>query len=136
MNETPDVITRYAAAWLAGDVVTLVGCYADHIVAHYGGQSPFAGTHVGRDRFVDVLLESSARSGRKLLSVDQIHDDGETGALFVTESLVVDWIHDGGETVTVFRALRFRVADGKIAECWLFDHDQHLIDRAWSSAAE
>ncbi len=120
------VIERYAAAWLAGDLEGIIDAYADDVVAHYGGTSPFRGTHMGRDTFLGVLAETSARSARRLVSIDQVHDDGDTGALFVTEAMTID-----GVEVEVQRALRYRVADGRIAECWLFDLDQHLADRAW-----
>lgn len=51
-----------------------------------------------------------------------------TGAVFATESFDLD-----GETVTVQLALRYRVVDDSIAECWRYDQDQHLVDRAWSA---
>lgn len=125
------VLRAYADAWLAGDLATLFGFYAPDIVAHYGGTSPFAGVHVGKDRFVDVLVESAVRSSRALVAVDVVLDDGTVGALFVREALVVD-----GERIEIERALRFRLEDGRIAECWLYDHDQHLVDRAWSEPTE
>lgn len=121
------VIDRYAAAWRDGDLFTMIDLYADDVVVHYGGSSPFAGTHLGRDRLLEVLAETAVRSGRALVSVDQIDDHGTHGALFVTESMTVD-----GETVELQRALRYRIADGRIAECWLYDHDQHLVDRSWA----
>ena len=124
------VMARYTRAWIDGDLATLVDCYADDVVAHYGGQSPFAGTHDGRDRFLEVLVGTAALGKRELVSVDQIHDDGEWGAAFVTERFEI-----AGETVTVQRALRYRIVSGRIKECWLFDMDQHLVDRAWTGAA-
>jgi uncharacterized protein len=126
-------ISRYAHAWAAGDLATVVDSYATDIVVHYGGTSPFAGTHTGRDRFVEVLIETASRSSRELISVDQVHDDGETGAIFATERILVGPPGDR-RPVTIQRALRFRVADDRITECWLFDHDQHLLDRSWSTA--
>jgi ketosteroid isomerase-like protein len=120
-------VARYACAWQEGDLATLVDCYDDDVVVHYGGRSAFAGTHVGRDRLMAVLLETASRGARRLVSIDQLHDDGDAGALFVTESFVVD-----GATVTVPRALRYRLAAGRFVECWLYDHEQHLVDQAWS----
>jgi uncharacterized protein len=121
------VITRYARAWEAGNLAEIVNCYDENIIAHYGGQSAFAGTHQGRDRFFQVLLDTGARSSRRLISIDQIHDNGETGAFFVTESLTIN-----GEEITVPRALRFRTNSVTIVEVWLYDHHQHLIDAAWA----
>jgi SnoaL-like domain len=124
------VITRYARAWERGDFGEIVECYDEQIVAHYGGQSAFAGTYTGRDRFLTLLLETGSRGNRKLIAIDQLHDDGDSGAFFVTESFVI-----GGETVTVQRALRFRTNGRAVTECWLFDQDQHLVDKAWAQEA-
>jgi hypothetical protein len=126
-GKTVGVITRYARAWERGNIGEIVNCYDEHIVAHYGGQSTFAGTHLGRERFLGLLLETGQRGSRRLLSIDQIHDDGDTGAFFVTESFAIN-----GETVSVLRALRFRTNGVTITECWLFDHSQNLVDQAWA----
>jgi hypothetical protein len=83
--------------------------------------------NIGRERFLGLLFETGQRGSRKLLTIDQIHDDGDTGAFFVTESFVVN-----GETVSVLRALRFRTNGVTITECWLFDHSQHLVDQTWA----
>jgi uncharacterized protein len=123
------VITRYAEAWQRSDITELLACYHDDIVVHYGGTSPFAGTHHGRDRLFEILVETAQRSGRQLVSIDQIDDQHTHGALFVTESIVLD-----GATVAVERAFRYRCADGLFVECWLYDHDQHRVDRAWASS--
>lgn len=124
------VVTRYARAWERGDVATITACYADDVVTHYGGRSPFAGTHVGRDRLLEILVVTRQRGRRELVSIDQIHDDGPTGALFVTERLIVD-----GAPVTVRRALRYRTNGHQLVECWLYDHDQHVVDAAWRDPA-
>ena len=124
-----DVITRYAEAWERGDIAAMLDSYADDVVAHYGGTSDFAGTHRGRDRLVEVLLESAARSDRLLVSIDQVHDDGSTGAIFATESFTI-----GDRAAVVHRALRYRTDGERITELWLYDQDQHLVDQAWSPA--
>jgi uncharacterized protein len=121
------VITRYAEAWRSSDLAAMFNCYHDDVVVHYGGTSLFAGTHRGRDRLIEVLVETSRRSGRQLVTVDQIDDHGTHGALFVTESITID-----ASVFTVERALRYRATDDQIVECWLYDHDQHLVDQAWS----
>ena len=121
------VVTRYAEAWQRGDIAEMIDCYHLDVVVHYGGTSEFAGTHHGRDRLVAVLVETAQRSSRQLVSIDQVDDHGTHGALFVTETMVVD-----GVPATLARALRYRTVDDRIGECWLYDHDQHLVDRAWS----
>jgi uncharacterized protein len=130
MINMPGLVHRYATAWFAGDLTTVLNTYAPHIVAHYGGTSPFAGDHVGRDRFVEVLLDTAGRSQRQLLAIEAVFDGDGEGALFVRESLILD-----GARHEVSRALRFRIENDKFVECWLYDHDQHLIDQAWSKPA-
>ena len=120
------VITRYVEAWQAEDLGTVLDCYSPDIVAHYGGTSAYAGDHVGHARFVEVLAETAVRSGRRLVSVEQLHDAGDHGSVFVVEAVTVD-----GEEHEVHRALRFRVAGDHIAEVWLYDLDQHLVDASW-----
>lgn len=121
------VISRYADAWRRGDIAEMLDCYHDDITVHYGGTSSFAGTHHGRDQLVQLLIETTRRSRRLLITIDQIDDHDTHGALFVTETMVPD------DTVTtVVRALRYHTIDDRISECWLYDHDQHLVDQAWS----
>lgn len=121
------VITRYADAWRRGDIAAMIGCYHPDVTVHYGGTSSFAGTHHGRERLVEVLVETARRSGRQLVSVDQIDDHGTHGALFATETMTTD-----AAATALARALRYRAVDDRIVECWLYDHDQHLVDRAWT----
>jgi uncharacterized protein len=123
------VLRRYADAWTRDDLGKLIALYHPQVVAHYGGTSEFAGTHVGRDRFVAVLIESAARSGRQLTAIDLVLQEADHGAIFARESVMVD-----GARAEVARALRYRLADGLIAECWLYDHDQHLVDHSWRPA--
>ena len=126
MNRT-GVIQRYADAWKRSNLETMFARYDPDVVVHYGGSSPFAGDHHGRDALLSLLAETARRSGRTLVSVDAVYDLGEHGALFVREAFEID-----GERVTVDRCLRYRVDGDLIVEIWLYDHQQHLIDRAWS----
>jgi len=127
--ETRGSIDEYAEAWQRGDLEAMLDAYAPDVVTHYGGTSPFAGDHRGRDALVEILVETARRGDRQLVSVDAVHDSGDHGAIFVTESFTVD-----GAPVTVDRCLRYRVEQGRISEIWLYDRQQHLVDRAWSGA--
>lgn len=122
------VISRYADAWRRGDIAEMINCYGDDVIVHYGGTSTYAGTHHGRDQLVLLLVETAQRSGRQLITIDQIDDHDTHGALFVTETMMID-----STVITLARALRYHTADDRISECWLYDHDQHLVDRAWSN---
>ena len=120
------VITNYVRAWEHGDLDGVLGSYSPEIVAHYGGTSSFAGDHHGIEAFVNVLAETSQRSERRLVSIEQLHDAGDHGSVFVVEAVTID-----GAEHLVHRALRFRVDGDHIAEVWLYDLDQHVVDRSW-----
>jgi len=121
------VVQRYADAWQRSDLATMFALYDPDVVVHYGGTSPFAGDHNGRDALLSLLAETARRSGRALVSVDAVYDLGGNGAIFVREAFDID-----GERVMVDRCLRYRVDGDLIVEVWLYDHQQHLVDRAWS----
>jgi len=126
-EERPGVVLRrYADAWSAGDLDTLIGCYADDFTLHYPGSSRFAGTHSGRDAALAAMAEVSALAPRRLRSVDEILVGGGGGALVVSEELT-----RGGEAATMQRVLRYRIADGLLRECWLHESDQAAVDHFW-----
>ncbi len=122
-----EVVERYAKAWLDEDLDGILGCYGDDFTLHYFGDNPHSGDHVGRDAAVATLLAVGAKAPRKLLSVDEVLAGPDAAVLVVTESLTVD-----GEAREIRRVLRFRIAGPALAECWLYDEDQALIDRAWA----
>lgn len=124
-DETSEVLRAYAEAWQAGDLVRILDAYADDVVFHYFGTHPHAGRHVGKEAAVGAMAAVSAKATRTLLAVEDVlvgRDD--LGAIVVRERLARD-----GEVAEVVRALHYRVAGGRITECWLYDQDQRLIDR-------
>lgn len=124
-EETSDVLHGYAEAWKAGDLAGILDGYADDVVFHYFGTHEHAGRHVGKDVAVAAMAAVSAKATRTLLEIeDVLVGGGDRGAIVARERLERD-----GETVEVVRALHYRVAGGRIAECWLYDQDQRLIDR-------
>jgi len=127
-GETEVVLRAYAAAWLAGDLDAVLAAYHDDIELHYFGASPLAGSHVGREAAFAALGLASVRSSRTLIAVDDVLVGATTGALVVTEDL-------GDPPRRVRRILLYRVADGKLRECWLFDEDQRFVDGLWSIGA-
>ena len=89
------------------------------------GESPLAGSHEGRDAAFAALGLASFRSRRNLLRVDDVLVGRRLGALVVTEEL-------GDPPRRVRRVLLYRVLDGKLRECWLFDEDQRFVDLLWA----
>ena len=122
-DEVRAVLERYAAAWTSGDLARIFACYHDDFALHYFGRNAFAGDHVGKAAALKVLGEFSRRSKRRLLEIVDILAGPERGALLARELVT----HRGAE-IEIERLFLYRVADGLLRECWLYDQDQHLID--------
>jgi len=128
-TETESVLRAYADAWLAADLEKVLDAYHEDFVLHYMGESPLAGTHEGRQAALEILGQASFRTSRKLIEVEDVLAGDEFGALVAIEDL-------GEPPRRVRRLLLYRVFDGKLGECWLFDEDQRFIDRLWSADPE
>lgn len=123
--ETARTLRRYARAWQASDLDSVLASYHDDIELHYMGASPLAGTHRGRDAAFAALAQASVRTARKLIDVEDVLVGVSLGALIAVEVL-------GDPPQRVRRVLLYRVEDEKLRECWLFDEDQRFIDGLWS----
>lgn len=117
---------RYVAAWIADDLAAILDCYDDCFTLHYFGDNPFTGDHVGRDAAIATLLDVGARAPRQLVAVDEVLAGPAAAVLVVRERVTI-----GGETTEIRRVLRYRVSGSRFTECWLYDEEQALIDRAW-----
>ncbi len=120
------VLHRYAERWKAGDLEALFAFYADDVIFHYFGSSDLSGDHVGKDAALTALVTASGRAPRELVGIIDVLDGDQRGAIVARERLTRD-----GESAVVDRVLLYRLADDRIAECWLYDQDQALIDRFW-----
>lgn len=125
MTESEAVVRAYTEAWLAGDIGAVIDLYHDDLVLHYGGSHSLTGDHVGRDAALTTLLTVQARTDRVPLAVLDVMASTEHATAWVRERWTVD-----GEEHELTRVLVYRVADGKLAECWLYDNDAALVDRA------
>jgi len=125
-KETGKTLRAYADAWLAADVEKVLGAYHDDIVLHYMGESPLAGTHAGKEAVFTILGQASYRASRKLIAVEDVLVGENFGALLAIEDL-------GEPPRRVRRVLLYRVEDGKLRECWLYDEDQRFVDKLWSA---
>jgi uncharacterized protein len=122
-NEIYIVVKRYADAWAANDMKSIVDCYHDEVVFHYFGQNPLAGTYRGKPACLAVLKQMREKTNRKLLSIRDVLV-GEVFGLVVA----VEQFQDNGRAVQLERLLRYAVRDGKLSECWIYDQDQRLVD--------
>jgi hypothetical protein len=124
-----DTVQRYAEAWAANDLETVIGMYHDDFVLHYFGESPLAGDHVGKEAAVTVLLEATQRSGRQLDAIEDVLAGSTFGAIIAREGIRRP---DGDGVRVIRRVFLYKVRDGKLAECWVYDEDQRAIDELWS----
>jgi uncharacterized protein len=124
-----DTVRRYAEAWKANDIATVLAMYHDDFVLHYYGESPLAGDHVGRDAAIATLMEATTRSRRQLDAIEDVLGGDTYAAIIAREGV-------GEPTRVVRRVFLYTVRDRKLAECWLFDEDQRLIDHLWSAPPE
>ncbi len=125
MGEDEAVVRRYAEAWVAGDLPAIMAAYHDDIALHWGGVHALAGTHRGKPAALAALAEFTRRTRRGRPTIDAVLAGDGRVALCVRETLTV-----GGAAVEVDRMLVFRVADGRLRECTVYDAQPEIVDRA------
>jgi len=126
-NDIYAVVKRYADAWAANDLKGIAESYHDEIVFHYSGRSPLAGTHRGKAACLTILKQVREKTNRKLISIRDVLA-GELFGLVVA----VERFERDGKAVEIERLLKYTVRDGKLAECWIYDQDQRLVDEYWA----
>ena len=115
------ILTAYAKAWEAGDATTMFGLYADDFTLHYGGGNALTGVYRGKAKAVEVLIEFSRRTQRRLIRIVDIMAGDVHGGLLVREAV-------GPDGAEVGRLFVYSAKDGKLDECWAYDDQQALID--------
>ena len=117
------VMRRYADAWAASDGKAIVDCYHDDVVFYYFGRNPLSGTHRSKAACLAVLKQVRERTNRQLLQVLDVSAGDTFGFVVARERFERE-----GRVAEVVRVLKYTVRDDKIAECWVYDQDQELID--------
>jgi uncharacterized protein len=126
-NDIYSVVRRYADAWTANDLPAIIDCYHDEIVFHYFGRSPLAGTHSRKAACLAILKQVREKTNRKLLSIRDVLAGEHFGLIVALEQF-----QRNGTSVEIERLFRFSVRDGKLAQCWVYDEDQRLVDEHWA----
>ncbi len=116
--------------YAGGDDAGLRTLLAEDIAWHVPGASPIAGDYLG---YAQVLAYFTRRRGlanstmrmhpRELLVGDDAHIASVTDGTATIGGSEHSW-----STVGLYR-----IADGRIAECWLLPLDPVTFDRAWSA---
>jgi uncharacterized protein len=122
-DEIYSVVKRYADAWLANDLRAIVDSYHEDVVFHYFGRSPLAGTHKGKAICLGILKQVREKTNRKLIVIRDVLAGEKFGLIVAVESF-----EHKGTVVEIERMLRYSVQDNKLAQCWIYDEDQRLID--------
>ncbi len=122
-SDVAAAIDRYVRAWEAGDLAAIIACYHDEFILHYFGQNALSGDHVGKSAALKTLAEFGKRTHRKLIRIVSTMAGETRGAIIARERLRL-----GPDAVEVERLLVYAVRDDLLAECWIYDQDQALID--------
>lgn len=120
---TLSVAQNYCDAWTHGDTAALLNLYADGIVLHYFGNNPLSGDHAGKAAALTVLGRMSRIVTRGTPQIHDVMASRDHAVILAREH----W-RDGEQTYELDRVLLYHVRDGKLAECWVYDADQRLVD--------
>jgi PPOX class probable F420-dependent enzyme len=125
-----EVFYRAQAAFYAGgdDTTVLRGLLADDIVWHVPGRSPIAGHYHGHQEVLGYFAARRARAKATFRVQSRAILAGDERAVQLADGQV----ERNGQLRTWQTVGVFRIADGKIAECWLVPFDQYLFDELWS----
>jgi uncharacterized protein len=119
------LMTDYLAAAQRGDWNIASAYFADDIVVHIPGRSPFAGDRRGKDaalKYIQTIRDHYRDGEIELELIDMLTSD-ERVALLVRERF-----HGDGPTIEIRRANVYRVHGDEIVEISIFEADQYTVD--------
>jgi len=123
-----DAQNRFYAGGDQGQVRAML---AEDVAWHVPGRSAIAGVYRGRDEVLRYFVaRRKLAHGTFRIVVHRILADDERTVIFAGGQVQRD-----GETCAWEMVGVFRIADGKIAECWVLPYDQYSFDEIWSPAA-
>lgn len=100
------------------------------MVWHVPGHSAIAGEHCGRDQVLRHFARRRELADATFrIDVRGVLADGER-----TVILAGGEVEHGGETFAWGTVGIFRIAESRIAECWVVPYDLDAFDEIWSSA--
>lgn len=116
--------------YAGGDQEPVRAMLTPDVVWHVPGHSAIAGEHRGRDQVLRYFAERRTLTNATFrIDVRGVLADDQRTVILATGAL-----EHGGETFTWGTIAIFRIAEGKIAECWVVPHDQSAYDAIWSAA--
>lgn len=116
--------------YAGGDQEPVRAMLTPDVVWHVPGHSAIAGEQRGRDQVLRYFAERRTLTNATFrIDVRGVLADDQRTVILATGAL-----EHGGETFTWGTIAIFRIAEGKIAECWVVPHDQNAYDAIWSAA--
>ena len=130
-SNVTNVAKKYTDALAAKDFGTVAGMFAADIVWHQPGDHQLAGTYRGQAAVGELLgAQMAATQGTFELSV--------TGDFMINGDTVAIPVHFSGQRDGVAMSMAgvdvIRIAEGQVAEVWLFSADQPAEDAFWGAA--
>lgn len=123
-----DFHERQNRFYAGGDQEPVRALLTEDVVWHVPGRSAIAGHHRGRDQVLRHFARRRTLADATFrIEVRGVLADGER-----TVILAGGEVERGGETFAWGTVGIFRIAEGRIAECWVVPHDQDLFDEIWS----
>jgi ketosteroid isomerase-like protein len=123
-DDNLEIVRAYGDAWARGNLAALIALYHDDFTLHYGGANRLSGTHRGKDAALKALAEVSLATGRRLIEIVDVMAGNARATIVARERFEAL-----GEVAELERVLVYRIADGRLRECWVFDADQAVVDR-------
>ncbi len=127
-NYNIEIVRAYFDAVKRGDLEAVGAALHDDLVWHQPGASSVSGRYAGKQQVFGLLgrfMEISQGSFR-ISRVDAIMSNGE-----LVSAMIEFAAEANGRTMSMPGVDLFRLADGKIVECWLFSGDQDQEDAFW-----
>ncbi len=125
-NAARSIVAAYCDAWMAGDVLAVLGFYHGDLALTWPGRNQLAGVHEGQAAAVDALLRLQELTNRQPLELVDIHQGQDSVMVVVVER----WTDPGNpsRSVDLRRALEFTIEDDKLRTCQVYETDQHVVD--------
>jgi hypothetical protein len=124
-----DFHDRQNRFYAGGDQGPVDAMLTDDVTWHVPGRSAIARDYRGRDE----VLRYFARRRELANATFRIDVRGVLADDERTVILAGGEVERGGETFAWGTVGIFRIAEGRIAECWVVPYDQDAFDEIWSS---
>ena len=129
-NSSAEAMKRYVEALeRKKDWEAATAFWADDVLLHFPGRSPFSGDFLGKQAFLGHYGRLSTELGGTIEPA-KVH-----GVLLGAEhvvALVRERAVRGERTLEIDRVNVYSLGDGKIREIWAYDYDRYALDEFWS----